>query len=339
MRVVGSLCTLLLLIFATVFMAYGQHEPTLPATPLPTLPTATLALLETSVPTSVTIPTEVATIYDELVDKAGFQHPKLMMVAEMFTKYQVREIISESSVSKTTFENVEYTFVMFPALTGSGLLLFANENGNISLVMENTMFIRNLMGIADRNGNGLPDFSYYIQDVGNCCPGRLFAFDIDKNLNTIDIIPGRYAQEWIDIDNDGTFDIKGISWITPLDSYSDKVKIPHPHYVLLLTRWYAWNGTAYVDNSAEQIDFYQTEITGLRRKLAHSGCALYDALTLHQILLDYYAMGRLQEGWQELKPTLGMSRCPSDGDTAMLLNTFQRMVDNNQPWNNGIQTP
>ncbi len=333
MRIVGSLSIILLISFAAVFMAYGQDEPTSQTTPLPTLP------FEGS---SLPLPdlAEVNPLYEQLVSEVGFEHPALMMAARQFAQLRDGITFPASNISKSIFRNTEYIFVTFPALSSSGLLLYANENGNISLIIESEAFVYGVMGIADRNGNRLPDFAYHVYYGGNCCPPALLVFEINENGEAVDITPNKPyydAQEWVDVDDDGIFEIKGISWITPLDSYSYKVTIPH--YVLLLTRWYAWNGTAYVDNSAEQIDFCQAEITGPRRKLAHSGCAVYEALTLHQILLDYYAMGRLQQGWQELKPTLGMSHCPSDGDTAMLLNTFQRMVDNNQPWNNGIQTP
>jgi hypothetical protein len=325
MRVVGSLSLILIFLCAAIFVVDGQAEPPPQATSIPTLPSPTLALLETLIPTPEPFPTEVASIYDELVTKVGFQHPELMMAAEMFAQSNRSEMVPESGVSKSTFSNVQYTFVEFPALTGSGLLLFANEDGNITLVMKYEMFIRSLMGIADRNGNGLPDFGYYIQDVGNCCPGRLFTFDIDQDQNAIDITPSRDAQEWIDIDNDGIFEIKGVTWIKT-------IIIRSPHEAVFLTRIHGWNGTAYVDISAEKASFYDAEITTLRRQLLHMGCAVYWSSTIHQILLDYYAMGRLQEGWKELRPILNASRCLKDRTASMLLNTFQQMVDNNQPW-------
>jgi hypothetical protein len=321
MRVVGSLSLILIFFFAAIFVVDGQADPTV----APTIPPPPGQSYETPQPTWTYSPDEIA-IYNQLLSETGFDHPKLMMVARIIAQYP-NDDIRTFQLRKNVFKDVAYTFVYFPSRTSMfGFVLFANQHGTVRLVSEYTAFVAGLEEIADRNGNGLPDFAFTEYSGGNCCPPtHLFVFEIQTDGSVKNITPnGRGdAQELIDIDGDGIFEIKGVSWITPFHELGNT----QSRYINLI-RWYGWDGNAYVDVSAQYPDLYEPEIVSLRRTLESTGCSISDnTAAIQQIILDYYAIGRLQEDWQELRSTFNWDTCTDQGFSEYLLRRLQNMVD------------
>jgi hypothetical protein len=77
----------------------------------------------------------------------------------------------------------------------------------------------------------------------------------------------------------------------------------------LYIRWWGWDGTAYVDISAQHPEFYMLDIERFLEVLeTNEGCYAPD-YSLAKVLLNYYTLGRLGEVWPELRQKMGWDSC------------------------------
>jgi hypothetical protein len=78
----------------------------------------------------------------------------------------------------------------------------------------------------------------------------------------------------------------------------------------ILTLYYGWNGTEYVDISPILDVSYWPEINEYWEYAAQQdGCLMFWRI-MYEMLMGYHAMGRLDEGWRLLEPQLRWDECP-----------------------------
>lgn len=141
-------------------------------------------------------------------------------------------------------------------------------------------------GFADRNKNGLPDLAISNPNGGSHLTVALTLLEIQENGNIIDIAPERGdldILEFRDIDLDQVLEIYGFGNFC-VEGYDCRQ--------FQIARWFGWNGTAYVDISAEQAAFYQPE--------NYIGYG-YNSCPGYQALINYYVMDRLETGWDLMR--------------------------------------
>jgi hypothetical protein len=109
-------------------------------------------------------------------------------------------------------------------------------------------------------------------------------------------------MNWIDLENDGIMEIKA-NWI------ASDIPISMNHCSSALTRYYAWDGSAYRDISASLDESHWPAIGQyFDTPQVDNGCLLPD-VPMYWMLLGYEAMGRLEEEWQSLQPQLRWNEC------------------------------
>lgn len=283
---------------------------------------ATGTAINTSTPTPTFSPEEIVheavTYKQQLVDQMGFTHPVLDQIAQDYVscivnRYSIKHIPIE--IHSTVFNESEYVVVSIP-MPHNGycydrLLFFRFEDGNPLLLDAPTHyreiyandFVYIPEAFADRNRNGLPDLPVITANIGTCCPARLDLFEIDLDGNLVNIAPTPmdmiYPSFLEDRDGDGIWEIYGVR---------ERIG-PYDGYCCILQRWWGWNGTAYVDSSAQQFDFYMPRIKAFFNDLDQSDeCPIAD-YRFKQILFDYYAMGKLAQAHRDIVSHFKVNNC------------------------------
>lgn len=175
-----------------------------------------------------------------------------------------------------------------------------NWNENDPAWIDKYIFVH---GFYDWNHNGLPDLAISSDSAGNCCSSpQLHLIEIktdgtieDISPSNVDVVP----YGFVDPDHDGQWEIIGIS----------RRGGAGPEYY----HWFGWDGTTYVDTSADHADFYQPQIDAFKQKLeTNLQCHDPRSYELESILYSYKAMGRLKEGWAEIETLLNWDTCTAD---------------------------
>lgn len=262
----------------------------------------------------------------EIQSKLGFTHPVFDEIVKNLVKEEqdnqppyienfIRDI-DTLEYGGTTYIAVVTAYSYMP---NERFWLFQLEQGQPILREDATGFVplmqyfdfalseSAIAGFADRNQNGLPDLAVYAWNThgSTCCPGTLVLLEFKENGEIINIAPQSqevYVTGFEDLDGNEILEITGY----------DTICLPHYDCrANSLVRWWQWNGTAYVDITASQEEFYRPAIDiALQNSANHNGCyvpyemergfAKEDPGGIYTALLSYYALNRLMEGWAEL---------------------------------------
>jgi hypothetical protein len=168
-------------------------------------------------------------------------------------------------------------------------------------------------GFGDRNGNGRPDIPVWGNTGGNCCPRALLLLELNDQGEFVDITPIMTDVDPVgfeDLDEDGIWEIVGVMGSGP--------NFRETH----LTRVYAWDGSAYIEASLQFEDWYLERIKGALVRVNRAQSCVYvpflissgdsDGTNIYQALLDYYVIGRIEEGWQVIRNMIHWADCKQE---------------------------
>lgn len=255
----------------------------------------------------------------EMETAFGFAHPIFDYIAS--------EIISQSylfggsdilrtfrlrfHIHRTAFENDEYIAGVIPFPPDAVLIFQIKPGGDVFLlndVFPGFSWYTGLDDFADRNGNGYPDILVGGYMGGNCGRRPLRIWEIRPGGILVDL-----SADWVstrgtetqDLNGDGVLEFMENRVTTDIPGGYSPCGYPVVHH------WYGWDGAQYVDISATLDESYYPRIAAFWADEAHqSGCLLPDA-EMYLLLLDYEVLGRLEEGWARLAPTLRWESCPA----------------------------
>ncbi len=295
----------------------GAVQQRITPTPAPTLTTAERDEFEVSVLT-------------KLRSAFGFDHPLFQELAERYSQASpeyIRDLqdgLLDVSIATTWFANHRYVVGSMPSpiLGSTAVLLFrVDAQGHVTELKSgfglptgySYLWLDDSEGFADRNQNQRPELPIYGYTGGNCCPRYMLLLELNPQGEFVNITP-RHTDvtptRFNDLDQDGVWEIEGVLPVSiPLDSSSSN----RPS----LVRWFAWDGSRYVETSANYQDWYQQrdidplwEYLGYRQPCVPLPLLLYTGdISVYQVLLDYYAMGRLDEGWAEIQRRANWAEC------------------------------
>jgi hypothetical protein len=284
----------------------GVNDPlALTATAIIAYATGTFSCSVTPTPTRTPEPTltdfELNKLRREykntLVDALGFEHPIFEQIVTDFLNSE-QELRSEHGLSypfapeiiRTELEDSEYIAVVIHAphhsrLYHDRLYMFQITDNVPRLLAIPAQEPSTRTGISapmlftpsfgDKNNNGLLDLAVGGSWGGNCCLPSISLLEINADGDLVNITPGTdetYIVEYEDINNDGVYELIGNS----NNSFSG---------YFIVTHWYGWNGTAYVDISGEYEEFYQPEIDALLADLENNIDCYPPEFTLEKALL------------------------------------------------------
>jgi hypothetical protein len=276
----------------------------LPANTIMPTPTDTAAELER----------QKAEYITEIRAVVGFTHPIFDEIAQQFVDENRTDGRGHLQLDTRAifFQNVQYIALIIrregdsPLLWHSYLVLFRSSDHGMALLDNDLGYYLTMgfdeYGFTDRNKNGLPDLTVYAWNGGKCCPFELHIFEIKPTHQIEEISPWTtdvYPIRFIDLDNDGIPEIEG---------QEGTVGAYNP----MITRWFGWNGQAYVDISRQHPELYLSRINDFAQGIA-SDCDRFPPVReeMEYYLANFYAMGRLSDGWSELQRILKL-HCSAD---------------------------
>ncbi|MCB9453751.1 MAG: hypothetical protein H6672_20160 [Anaerolineaceae bacterium] len=170
-------------------------------------------------------------------------------------------------------------------------------------------------GFADRNQNGYPDLLFWGYTGGNGCysTSRLF-WEIQPGGDVVDL-----SANWIrggvwemgDVNGDDLVDFG----VFVRDHDVPNILAGTYCHNIGVTHWYGWNGTQYADITTTLDESQYPLMTEFWNDEANQAGCLLPGLRSNNImlnlLLDYEALGRLEEGWARLAPMLRWEDCPA----------------------------
>jgi hypothetical protein len=283
----------------------GSDVPTPTVTPMPTYSSAELSQQKKA-------------YLNKLVTVAGFSSPVFediannLLVEEGLTNQYIALSELEPEAQSISFDGSKYVVLVVTSekygMFLSQILLFRVTNQESVLLddpstteLDGFVYIGlDEHGFADVNGNGLPDLTVYTSYGGNCCLPTLHILEIKPNHQIADIAPETtdvYLARFIDLNDDGVPESQGQS---PGSGSS----------TIWLIRWFGWNGQIYVDISRQHPELYLPTINELAQEIPVS-CHNLDWQPLENYLVNFYAMGRLSDGWSELQRLL-KSHCSTE---------------------------
>jgi hypothetical protein len=286
--------------------AITEGNPALTITPIPTYSSAELSQ-------------QKKTYLNKLITTAGFSSPIFeeiannLLVEEGVTNQYIALNELEPEAQSISFNGSKYVVLVVTSekygVFLSHILLFRVTNQESILLddpstkdLDGFVYVGfNNNGFADVNGNGLPDLTVYTSYGGNCCLPQLHILEIQSDHQMKGISPKTtdvYPARLIDLNNDGVPEIQGQS---PGSGMS----------TIWLIRWFGWNGKAYVDISRQHPELYLTTINELAQEIGSSCSYNLDWSILENYLVNFYAMGRLSDGWDELQRLLKL-HCSAD---------------------------
>jgi len=280
---------------------------------------------------------------DELETAAGFSHPVFEEVVDglvqtapdAYAEY-LRNFHMQPEIERTEYEGSTYVALIVEPefiLAGSRrLLLFRlTDDGPVLLPdVLNTGFyyyitfsgVRfghdgDLGGFADRNGNGYPDLAIDTDSNGSCGVQAMQVLEIrpdDRVMNlspiTMQHLGDSAPRDFVDLEGDGILEIVVATYSVAPTSYGC--------HIPAMIQYYAWDGTAYQNISPTLDESYYPAIDQYWSSIDREDVCLLPDQPMYQMLIDYIALGRLEEGWLRLQRVLHWERCPGD------LTDFQR---------------
>jgi hypothetical protein len=163
-------------------------------------------------------------------------------------------------------------------------------------------------GFQDVNKNGLPDLAITGYPGGNTPWLLLMLYEITGDHQVVNITPhvparwdGFYMDGFADPNGDGVWEIR------MADVANAAANLFHPQ--MYDTRWFGWNGSAYVDITSQMADFYQPDIDAFMSQLQNAGPCFRPTDEMSWALAHYFELGRLREAWAEIEPRLRWNEC------------------------------
>lgn len=265
--------------------------------------------------------TQQKTAYiNKLTKTVGFSYPifdeiaNSLLVEEVLANHYLTLDELELDTQSVSFGNSKYVVLVVYGvgthMSFSRILLFRVSDQepvmleNPSTISSDLFVYIGLNPFADVNGNGLPDMPVYSSYGGSCCPPQLHILEIKPNREIVDITPETdevYPARLIDLNDDGVLEIQTQNPSPGLSSW------------IYLVRWFGWNGKDYVDISSQHPELYLSQINLLEQGLfSPERCNRgYFAVEVENYLVNFYAMGRLSDGWSELQRLLKL-HCSTD---------------------------
>jgi hypothetical protein len=286
-------------------------------------------------PTRTPVPTLTAPEQEEIrayalqvIETAfGFEHPRFQEIVDNLSEPNLRSIrergMSGITVFTTWFDG--YTYMVGSVHPYWIISVRIDPNGNVQDVpfpMDFPFYygayksFNREAGFADRNGNGLPEIPIWGWNGGNCCPSVMSVAELHPEIGYVRITPyihkeptepnGIYLIGFYDLEQDGILEIQSMSPVT------------HDAGII---RWFAWDGWAYVEVTADHEDWYLEHIQLILNSLgygshsrSYTGCVGVPWIQtssgdIHQALLDYYMIGRLDEGWAKIRRLTNWTAC------------------------------
>jgi hypothetical protein len=340
-----------------VTQAACRQYPTGPSTPQ-SLPTATeIATLSPQAKADLH-----ARWIADLETAVGFSHPVFDEVVDkviQWVKYTpgffdyAPDFPAE--VEPFTYDDTGYVAVIVPEtlsiIWGTRFLLFQLDDNTPTLIYDLELgsngqrYVGELMSFdsdlytytpqedastfADRNGNGYPELLIHTaSSIGSsgCIYGPEVLLEFQPDGSIVDIAPPSWDNMGlVDLDGDGIMEIV-LDETVSNPFWGGKCRSP-------LTRWYAWDGTAYMDITATLTAYFQLRIDAYWESIAdREGCLIPDDRMV-QLLLDYEAIGQLDVGWARLQPRLHWELCPPyepmrpDSPNRQNMESFLRWVE------------
>jgi hypothetical protein len=287
-----------------------------------------------------------------LEQTTGFSHPVLDSIAYDFLRQiQFHRQISPFSgfqpdleikpvVTRVTFRDNEYVVLVVrePVTWFVTLWIFRLMNDEPILLSGDVPYTLGggygeldpaQFTFHDFNQNELPDLvvGYY---SGGSCPSMWFGvLEIQTDGSVINVakaIPGNGPREFGSVEADTnlygsiirfeTVDVNqdGIPEIKVVGKYFDFPKPPNAGgscHFLPMTHYYAWDGNEYKDITSTLDESDYPDIDAYFDNLKEPTC-LFSDLKLYQVIIDYFVLGRLKEGWARLAPEIHLDLCPPE---------------------------
>ncbi len=287
---------------------------------------------------------------NELEAATGFTHPVFGSIAYellqglRFNREHIDQFPGlETDISAvpvvTRVEYGGYEFVALvtrePALPAATLWIFRLTDDEVILISGDLPFSLgavygdldpSLYEFNDFNKNGLPDVMVDFNSGGSCPSTWLGLFEIQPDGNVINVaktIPENGPHEFGSVEVDTnlytsiiryeTVDVNqdGIPEIKVVGKYFDFPKQPNMGggcYFLPMTRYYAWDGNEYRDITSTLDEAYYPSIDTYFKSVQESGCSLPGS----QVIIDYFVLGRLKEGWARIASQMHLEMCPAE---------------------------
>lgn len=281
----------------------------------------------------------------ELETASGFSHPIFGVIAYDLLKgfrFNIEHIdqfpgldtnISVMPVvTRVEYNGYEYVALITrePIISEATLWVFRLTDGEPILMSGDLPFSLGAVygdldpsqyAFNDFNKNGLPDVMVDFYSGGSCPSTWLGLFEIQPDGNVINVAkmipengPGSVEIdtnlydsiirfESIDVNDDGIPEIEMVG------KYFD-----FPEHVnagcsfLPVTRYYAWDGNGYQDITATLDESYYPSIDTYFKSAQESGCSLPGS----QVIVDYFVLGRLKEGWARIASQMHLEMCPAE---------------------------
>ncbi|MFN8374516.1 MAG: hypothetical protein U0694_16765 [Anaerolineae bacterium] len=288
----------------------------------------------------------------DLEAAVGFSHPVLETIAGYFvgslqgrtyTLHDWNTYTPEPEVSRVTFENVLYVavvnrdtlltpvgwFLMFRMIDDQPELL-DDELPNypradfMYLNVFTTSDGQIISGFADRNGNGYPDLAVDTASSGSNGWSITLLFELRPAGEVVYLTPATPdvpPNSFVDLNGDSILEMRGV-W----KYYDVALGLPNCCFPLMI-RYFGWDGTVYQDISSTLPDLYYPAIAELQKGFRGGFGCMHPSVSLYQMLIDYYAIGRLPEGWAWLQPRLDLNSCS-------IHDTFNYEIDGLLKWVN-----
>lgn len=283
---------------------------------------------QTLVPTRTPSPTltqreateQIEATTDSLDTAFGFSHPVFQEIAKDFVGGE-RAVFGDMSIEieKTQFEGSTYAVGIIDfGLYSRHILFFRVDNEDVVLLADMSVGDHagysvqgdpSTPGFADRNQNGLPDIALSGFSGGSHITVGMALMEITEEGELVNVAAATtwyHDISFVDIDGDQIPEIVGYrregygSGAGLSRCCSSTTSLCELGYFQL----FGWNGTAYVDVSAEHPDFYLPAIVYTHM----NGCDNIGSVC--QALVNYYTMGQLEEGWQSLQDTCSPTMAP-----------------------------
>jgi hypothetical protein len=265
----------------------------------------------------------------EIIQTAfGLEHPIFREIISQYEDWALQAIQEQGAdtyhlfVSQTQFNGATYSVgsipsqVPYPPIDILGFRV--DPDGNVQQLEVPYDFpigyVPWLLGeFADHNGNGRSDIPVSGFTGGNCCPGTLSLLELNDQGDFVDITPIMTDVDPVgfeDLDEDGIWEIVGVMGSSP--NFRE----------IRLTRVYAWDGAAYIEASLQFEDWYLERIKDALTRVNRAQSCVYvpylissgdsDGTNIYQALLDYYVIGRIEEGWQVIRNMIHWADCKQE---------------------------
>ncbi|MEO8610044.1 MAG: hypothetical protein ABI690_19275 [Chloroflexota bacterium] len=279
---------------------------------------------------------------DELERATGFSHPLFAGIAydllngvryggQLSDEY--RDFYIHPIVTRTKYDGNEYVVLVTrePVISEATVWIFRVTDGKPVLMSGDVPYSLGVIygdidpswfDFKDFNQNGLPDLIVGYNSGGNCPSTWFGLLEIQPDGNIVDVaktIPQHeivqadladtslyvsiFRVEFVDVNQDGVSEVKAVG-----EYFNYPTQGSFGCNFVPMVRYYAWDGKGYKDITSTLDESYYPDIDAYFDNIKESGC-LYPGLEMDQVVLDYFVLGRLKDGWAWLASQLHWEMC------------------------------